>query len=174
MKPSSLENFITEIKKVWGPLNSKTVAKSRHLLADLAKAPPSEDWLRKLLEKSDLNEELYRDPDHGFVLLAYTEKKDLYREPHDHGSCYVFYAVQSGEMQMKTYLPITDQSGATNLVCRESYPVLPGECRTYLPSDIHDTKCVSESALLFRLTSCDLKKEYKEGRMIKYADGAQK
>lgn len=170
MKTNSLDHFITEIKKVWGPLNSGTVAESRRLLTDLVKASPSEEWLKKLLEKSDVNEELYRDPDHGFVLLAYTERKDLYREPHDHGTCYVFYAVQNGEMQMKTYMPITNQKGVMNLVCRESYPVRPGECRTYLPSDIHDTKCTSESALLFRLTSCDLKKEYKEGRMIKYAN----
>lgn len=170
MKNNSLEHFITQIKKVWGPLNSDTVAKSRHLLADLAKTSSTENWLAKLLEKTDVNEELYRDPDLGFVLVAYTETKDFYREPHDHGTCYVFYAVQSGEMQMKTYLPITNQNGTTQLVCRESYSILPGQCRTYLPSDIHDTKCISDSALLFRLTSCDLKKEYKEGRMIKYAD----
>jgi hypothetical protein len=169
MKNNSLEHFIAEIKKIWGPLNSETVSKTRHLLSELAKTSPSENWLAKLLQKPEVNEELYRDPDHGFVLIAYTEKKDFYRGPHNHGTCYVFYAVQNGEMQMKTYLPITNQNGKMELVCRESYPVLPGQCRTYLPSDIHDTKCISESALLFRLTSCDLKKEYSEGRMIKYA-----
>lgn len=168
MNTNCLELFISEIKKIWGPLNSETISNCRNLLETLAKTSPTEDWLAKLLEKPNLNEELYRDPDHGFVLLAYTENKDLYRAPHDHGTCFVFYAVYTGEMEMKTYKPITNQKGETNLVCRESYSLSPGQCRTYLTSDIHDTRCISDTALLFRLTSCDLKKEYLEGRMIKY------
>lgn len=168
MNNNSLDHFIAEIKKAWGPLKTETVSKCRHLLEDLAKAPPTEEWLAKLLEKPEVNQELYRDNQHDFVLLAYTEKKDLYRTPHDHGTCWVFYVVQNGEMEMKTYKSITNQKGETNLVCRESYHLLPGQCRAFLPSDIHDTKCVSDSVLVFRLTSCDLKKEYKEGRMIKY------
>jgi len=38
----------------------------------------------------------------------------------------------------------------------------------YFPGDIHDTRCISTSALLFRFTICDLKRESKEGRMTRY------
>lgn len=168
MKNNSLNHFITEIKKAWGPLNSNTVSQCHKLLAELAKTPATEEWIANLLKMPEVNEELYRDTEHGFILLAYSENKGLYRAPHDHGSCWVLYAVHSGEMQMKTYLPRTNQKGSTELVCRESCAVLPGQSRVYLPSDIHDTQCISDSALVLRLTSCDLKKEYLEGRMIKF------
>jgi len=39
----------------------------------------------------------------------------------------------------------------------------------YLPGDIHDTRCVSDSVLMLRLTSCDLKQEEKLGYMTRYA-----
>lgn len=168
MKNNTLESFISEMRKAWGPLSTETVKAALQLLQELARTPASAEWLAELLKKPVVNEELYRDPDHGFVLLAYSENRDLYREPHDHGSCWVLYAVHSGEMEMKTYKPIINQNGKLNLVCRESYTLRPGDCKVYLPKDIHDTKCVSDSSLIFRLTSCDLKKEYKEGRMIKY------
>lgn len=55
-----------------------------------------------LISKADVDEELYRDPEQGFILLAHSEKKDLYRVPHDHGGGWVISAVQSGEIEMKT------------------------------------------------------------------------
>ena len=170
MKHNSLEHFIKEIKKVWGPLSTKTVSESQKLLTQLAKTPPSEEWISRLQNETEVEEELYRELEHGFVLLAHSEKKDLYRIPHDHGAGWVIYAVYRGEMEMKTYKPIINQKGKMNLVCRESYRVQAGESRTYLPEDIHDTKCVSDSVLMFRLTSCDLKKENREGRMIRYIE----
>ncbi|MBK8202824.1 MAG: hypothetical protein IPK68_11060 [Bdellovibrionales bacterium] len=172
MKSNSLENFIQEIKKAWGPLSTETVSKSQKLLTELAKTPENEEWISNLLSKPDVEEELYRDPENGFILLAYSEKKDLYRAPHDHGGCWVVYAVHTGEMEMKTYRSITNQKGKTSLVCRESYKVRPGESKAYLPEDIHDTKCASDSVLIFRLTSCDLKKENREGRMIRYVENS--
>lgn len=107
--------------------------------------------------------ELYRDPEHGFVLLTYTENKDFYRPPHDHGEAWVVYAVLSGEMQMSTY-DLKDG----HLVLRESYTVKAGESHVYLPGDIHDTKCLSDSARILRLTSRDLKIEKEAGRMRQY------
>ena len=41
----------------------------------------------------------------------------------------------------------------------------PGEARAYLPGDIHDTRCLSDQALVFRFTERDLKREDQvEGR----------
>ncbi len=168
MKQNSLETFIEEIQKAWGPLSSENVSRARQLLEELAKTSVTEEWLASLLAQPDLNRELYCDPEHGFVLMVYAEKEGLYRVPHDHGSGWVVYAVHSGEMEMKTYKPIINHQGKMKLVCRESYRVKPGECKVYLPKDIHDTKAVSESVLIFRLTSCDLKKERQERRMIQY------
>ena len=65
MKNNSLENFIQEIKKIWGPLSTETVSKSQKLLTELSKTLNYEEWISKLLSKPDVEEELYRDPDHG-------------------------------------------------------------------------------------------------------------
>lgn len=46
MKHSSLEHFIQEIKKIWGPLSTKTVSEFQKLLTELAKAPSSEECLQ--------------------------------------------------------------------------------------------------------------------------------
>jgi len=44
----------------------------------------------------------------------------------------------------------------------------PGDCRVFLPGDIHDTLCVSENFIQYRLTSSDFKEEIKSGRMTRY------
>jgi hypothetical protein len=44
--------------------------------------------------------------------------------------------------------------------------VRPGQTKVFLPGDIHDTRCVSGPALLFRFTERDLKKEDQEERMV--------
>lgn len=167
---NSLEKFIQEIKKVWGPITTETVTASRALLSELAKAQITESWLAELLQDSFEGKELYRDPEHGFLLLAHTEKKGLYRVPHDHGSGWVVYAVQCGEMEMQTYNPIINQKGKMNLVRKDSYRMSAGDCKVYLPEDVHDTRCISDSVLMLRLSSCDLKKEDREGRMRRYVD----
>ena len=173
MKKNLLENFIQEIKKAWGPLSTETISKTQKLLTELAQTSKSEEWLSNLLQNPDVEKELYRDLEHGFVVLAYSEKKDLYRVPHDHGFCWVIYAVHSGEVEMKTYKPVTGQNGKTSLICRESYKVRSGESKAYLPEDIHDTKGTADSSLIFRLTSCDLKKENREGRMVRYVENSK-
>ena len=82
----------------------------------------------------------------------------------DHGRGWVMYAVQSGEMEMSSYGLVNDR-----LVRRATYRIRAGECQVYLPGDIHDTRCVSDSVLMLRLTSCDLKQEEKLGYMTRYA-----
>ncbi len=170
MNRNSLDQFISEVKKVWGPLSSELVSSCQQLLEKLVKDSTTEEWMANLMAKTDVDIELYRDPEHGFLLLAHAETEGLYRAPHDHGSAWVIYAVQSGEMEMRTFKAIVNQKGKMTLVCRETYRVHPGESRVYLPLDIHDTKCISRSVLMLRLTSCDLKKENQEGRMVRYLE----
>lgn len=170
MEKDSLTKFIEKIRQAWGPLDSKLVLRSQALLEELARAPETEPWLKEL--QGDLREsrELYRDPEHGFMLLAHTEHEGLYRNPHDHGSGWVIYAVQSGEMEMGTYGRIVNEQGEVKVVRREKYSVKSGQSRVYLPGDIHDTKCISKSVLMLRLTSCDLKAEMQARRMQRYDD----
>ena len=169
MQQDSLTHFIKNIRESWGPLCSNLLAKSQLLLEELAKAPDTERWLTAL--QGDLSEsrELYRDAKYGFLLLAHTENEGLYRLPHDHGSGWVIYSVQKGEMEMRTYGRIPIENGEQLLIQRNSYRVCQGESRVYLPGDIHDTKCISSSVLMLRLTSVDLKEEKRAGRMHQYA-----
>ncbi|HEX4923998.1 MAG TPA: hypothetical protein VFV50_07925 [Bdellovibrionales bacterium] len=167
MKPNSLETFISKVRNTWGPLKTETVKHVQHQLTELTRANEAEAWLAALKNDPRDSVELYRDLEHGFVLLAHTEKPGLYRGPHDHGSAWVIYAVQSGEMEMSTYALVSTLARAPTLVERETYRIRPGESRVYLPGDIHATTCLAPT-LMFRFTSCDLKTELKEGRMNRY------
>ena len=57
------------------------------------------------------------------------------------------------------------------LVKRNSTIVRAGQVQVYLPGDIHDTRCLSGPALLFRFTERDLKKEDREDhRVTRYVE----
>jgi hypothetical protein len=171
MKKNALEKFVDGVRSVWGPLNSEVVASCRQQLEALVKAPDSEAWLAALHREAPLSEELIRDLDHGFMLLAHTEHAGLYRPPHDHGRAWVIYAIQRGEIEMGTYARVEDESGEVKLVKRNATILRAGDVQVYLPGDIHDTRCLSGPALLFRFTERDLKKEDKEEhRVTRYAE----
>lgn len=165
MKKSSLQRFTEFASARWGSLTSELVASLRGGMEELLETPPTEDWLSALHEDAAETRELYRDPTHGFVLLAHTEASGLYRLPHDHGTGWVMYAVQRGETEMGTYGRGRDADGRVQLVKRDSSLVRPGQVKVYLPGDIHDTRCTAGPLLLFRFTSTDLKKE----KVTKYA-----
>ena len=169
MEKDSLAKFIEETRQIWGPVNSKLVVKSQALLEELADASKTEPWLAALQGEITEGRELYRDPEHGFLLLAHTENEGIYRVPHDHGMGWVIYAVQRGEVEMGTYANIKGENGQFNLVRREFYRVKQGQTRVFLPGDIHDTKSISNSVLMFRLTSRDLTEEQRFGRMVAVA-----
>jgi hypothetical protein len=166
MVGNTLETFIERVRGSWGPLSSEVVAASQRHLEDLAKAPDTEEWLSALHREAPANKELHRDPRHGFVLLAHTEPSGLYRPPHDHGGGWVIYAIQQGEIEMGTYARVESEDGTVRLVKRNSTLVRPGQAQVYLPGDIHDTRCISGPALLFRFTDRDLKKEDRVGRRV--------
>ncbi|MET3663965.1 hypothetical protein [Caulobacter sp. 1776] len=171
MHRNSLQTFIADVRSSWGPLSSELIADCRDHLRALLHAAPTEDWLAALLNGKPASRELYRDADHGFVLLAHTEEAGLYRRPHDHGRSWVLYGVQSGDIEMGSYGRITDPDEQVRLVKRDATVVRPGTAMTYLPGDIHDTHCRTGPALLFRFTERDLQVEDKQERRItRYAD----
>jgi hypothetical protein len=172
---NTLEAAMQGMRSIWGPLSSEVVEGAREQLQRLVESPVTEDWLARLHRDAPANEELYRDPEHGFVLLAHAEQPGLYRPPHDHGRGWVIYAIQQGEIEMGTYARLQRPGGSVQLVKRGSTLVRAGDIQVYLPGDIHDTRCLNGPALLFRFTERDLKKEDKEeGRVTRYVrrDGA--
>jgi len=171
MVKNSLQAFIEGTRSAWGPLTSELVAECRRQLEALLQASFSEEWLAALYQNEPANEELYRDPSHGFVLLAHTEHAGLYRPPHDHGRGWVIYAMQHGEIEMGTYARIEAPDGRIRLVKRDSTLVRPGQVQVYLPGDIHDTRCMTSSALLFRFTERDLRiEDRQEHRVTRYVE----
>jgi hypothetical protein len=159
MARNTLEEAMAAVSAIWGPLTTELAEASRLHIESLAKASPDEPWLAELHRTRPASRELYRDPVHGFVLLAHFEESGLYRPPHDHGRSWVIYAVQQGESEMGTYARIESPDGNVRLVRRNSTLVKAGQVQVYLPGDIHDTLCLSGPALLFRFTERDLKKE---------------
>ena len=167
----SLAACLAGIRSTWGPLTSEVVASSRACLEELVKAPASEAWLAALHREAPAYQELYRDPVHGFVLLAHSEDAGLYRPPHDHGRGWVIYALQRGEIEMGSYARVTETDGRIRLVKRDATIVRPGQIMVYLPGDIHDTRCLSGPALLLRFTERDLKREdQEEHRVTRYVE----
>ncbi len=166
MFKNSLEKFIDNVSNIWGPLSTQVVAGCSQHLQALVKAEPSDEWLAALHQQALAYNELYRDPTKGFMLLAHTEPVELYRPPHDHGRGWVIYAVQRGEIEMGTYARIMAPDGSVTLVKRNSTLMRPGQVQVYLPGDIHDTRCISGPALLFRFTERDLRKEDKEEHQV--------
>lgn len=171
MSNDALSTFIDKTRTVFGPLTSELIAAVRTQLEQLTQAPSGERWLQVLHEETPAAKELYRDPAHGFLLLAHSEPTDLYRPPHDHGRGWVIYALQRGEMEIATYARIEDAGGRVRLVQRDAARLRAGEARVYLPGDIHDTRCLSGPSLLFRFTERDLKKEDAEAhRVTRYVE----
>lgn len=166
MEKTALQAFAEDVRSRWGPLTSELAEACQAAIERLLRASPEEAWLAKLHQEAPASAELHRDPDHGFMLLGHTEQAGLYRPPHDHGRSWVLYGIQHGEIEMGTYARIETDDGAVRLVKRNTTRVRAGEAQLYLPGDIHDTRCVSDSALLFRFTERDLRVEDRQHRRL--------
>jgi hypothetical protein len=172
MEKNTLTEAMAAVSAIWGPLTTELAEATRQQIEALAKASPQEPWLAQLHRDQPASRELYRDPVHGFVLLAHVEKTGLYRPPHDHGRSWVIYAVQHGESEMGTYGRVNGPQGQARLVKRNTTLVRPGQVQVYLPGDIHDTMCVAGPAVLFRFTERDLKTEdVGEHKVTRYVQG---
>lgn len=167
MTGTALGLFAGHVRDNWGPLTTELVADCSARLAELLQAPRTETWIADLCHERPESRELYRDPVHGFVLLAHTEAEGRYRVPHDHGESWVIYGVLQGAMEMGTYARVETPGKNPRLVKRGSMLVRPGDVQVYLPGDIHDTLCVSGPAIQFRFTARDLRRET---TMVRYAD----
>lgn len=164
MTEKALERFVASVRADWAPISSALVAKCRAHLDALCLADEREVWLAELLEQRPATRELHREPG-SFILLAHAERLGLYRPPHDHGRAWVVYGVQSGALEIGSYVRVPDDRGE-RLVRRDTIVLRPGEARAYLPGDIHDTRCITDDALVFRFTERDLRHEDQVARKI--------
>ncbi|HAJ03062.1 MAG TPA: hypothetical protein DCX75_12280 [Brevundimonas sp.] len=169
MDRTALQSFTDDVRSRWGPLTSELAEACQAAMESLLRASPEEAWLARLHQEAPASAELHRDLDHGFMLLGHTEQAGLYRPPHDHGRSWVLYGIQRGEIEMRTYARSESDDGAVRLVRRNTTLVRAGQAQLYLPGDIHDTRCVSDTALLFRFTERDLRVEDREHhRLTRY------
>ena len=167
---TSLDRFITSVSAAWSGETEAAVAVTRRAVGALTGADVSEPWLADLLAERPATRELHRDPVHGCMLLAHTENEGLYRAPHDHGRAWVVYAVQTGELEIGTYRRVTLTDGSVGIVEQDRSVLKPGEARVYRAGDIHDTRCLSSTALLFRFTERDLRREdLEEGKVTRFS-----
>ena len=166
---TSLDRFISTVSAAWPGGPDRAAATTRAAMAVLAGADGAETWLAELLAERPATRELHRDQAHGFMLLAHTENEGLYRAPHDHGRAWVVYAVQSGELEIGTYRRVELENGDVGIVEKDRTVLKAGEARVYWPGEIHDTRCLSQSALLFRFTVRDLRHEdLVEGKVTRF------
>ena len=169
MSPTSLDSFVTAASSAWTAGHSDPVQVCRDALTKLARADDDEPWLAGLLAEKPASRELYRHSAHGFLLLAHAENEGLYRSPHDHGRAWVVYAVQSGALEVGTYEKVIGPARDVRLVEIDRSVIQAGEARAYLSGEIHDTRCISETALLFRFTERDLRHEDQvEGKVTRF------
>lgn len=169
MSSNSLDRFVQDVRTDWGPMSTELVARCRQHLDALTAAMVSEERLARLRAERPATRELHRDSN-GFMLLAHAERMGLYRPPHDHGHAWVLYAVQSGALEIGTYAKTADVDGH-RLVRRDTSLLRQGEARAYLPGDIHDTRCVTQDALVLRFTERDLRHEEQvKRRLTRFVD----
>jgi hypothetical protein len=167
---TSLDEFISRVSKAWPEGAERAEETTRSGLASLTGTDASEPWLAELLAERPATRELHRDPAYGFMLLAHAENEGLYRAPHDHGRAWVVYAVQSGELEIGTYRRIELANGDVGIIEQDRSVLRPGEARLYRVGDVHDTRCLSEKAILFRFTERDLRREdVVEGKVTRFA-----
>ncbi|CAL2104178.1 conserved protein of unknown function [Tenacibaculum sp. 190130A14a] len=170
MKQTKLDHCIEGISNIWGPLNSNLVKQSKELIENLIKNSATEDWVDDMLKNQLSFKEIYRSKEHGFVLMGHLEQEGDISPPHDHGAGWVIYAVLQGSSKMGLFNRVFFPDGTMDVVQKEATILKAGECRVYLPGDIHNTQTLKDNTVMLRLTSCDFFKEVEEGRLIRYLD----
>lgn len=163
-----IEKSTIAIHETWEKLSFDSIQKIKSIITDLIKDRELQHYLQSETKNLPKGLELYRDQSHGFILLAYAESQDTYRIPHDHGNAWVLYAVVSGKVKMGSYFKATQPNGNEHLILKNYENLQAGDTRIYFPGEIHDTLCLSETAVILRLTSLDLRVEENSGRMKRY------
>lgn len=165
-----IEKTVSELQSSWKNLSIESIDKIKLAIKTLATDPAFQNQLQLKSQELARGLELYRDQTSGFVLLAYSEVNGKYRAPHDHGNAWVVYAVATGQVEMGNYFKSILPNGHLKLVLKNRENLESGDIRIYYPGEIHDTRSLSDNAVIIRLTSLDLREEERAGRMNRYQD----
>lgn len=174
MNNKHLNKFITSVNNIWGEPSSSLTLSCKLLLEELTKTCQQDEWYQALIENPSAAKEIYRDQQHGFILMAHVEHKGELSPPHDHGDGWVLYATVTGQVDMGIYHKLTRKDGSITIVQKDAYSLNPGQCSVYLPGDIHDTHTIEDNTIMLRLTSCDFNREFEQGRLSRYIDNVEK
>lgn len=158
-----IDDVVSKIKKSWNSMDMNSLEEIQRLIGEIAL-----EGIDKNQDYSGKGIELYRDKELGVIITAYSETKDTYRIPHNHGNGWVIYSVIEGFVEMGNYFNWKKSPDQSQLILKDKIILSCGDVKVYYPGDIHDTKCISEEALILRFTSCDLKVEEAEGRMKRF------
>jgi len=159
---SSLDRFVEETRQAWGSgQHPQLPYRIRGALERMiGAADPAEPWFNRLVTERLPARELYRDRDHGFILMGHVHPAGHQNQPHDHGPCWVVYGVARGEVEITSYRR-TDSAGIPGQAALEKEDAVrltPGAARPYLTGDIHSTRALVPGSLVFRFLSGDLDK----------------
>ncbi len=158
---TTLDRFIEEVRGAWGDGRDPALPFRVKALMErlIAASGPDQPWAARLTHEALPTRELYRDQEHGFILMGHIHKGGHHSPPHDHGPCWVVYGVGLGEIEITTYRRTDDGRvpGRATLEEKERVRFTPGVVRAYLPGDIHATRAIDPTAsLVFRFLSADL------------------
>lgn len=159
---SSLENYIAEVRSIWGSGREPELPfKVKSLMEKLfASTSPDEPWMAELMREGKPARELYRDPDYGFIQMGHVHTQGHQNTPHDHGPCWVVYGSYKGVTEISLFRRTDDrkEAGRAQVEKKELHRLSPGVVRPYLPGDIHSVHAVEGPAVVFRFLSTDLEK----------------
>lgn len=165
---AQIEKAVFELQNAWKNLTMESVDKIKTTMQTLANDQELIPQLLRETRNLPGGLELYRDKAEEFVLLTYSESQGTYRAPHNHGSAWVIYAVVAGDVEMGNYFEASSSYRPNHLILKNREILPAGNIRIYLPGEIHDTRCISETTTILRLTSLNLKEEERAGRMKRY------
>ncbi|GEM_PF-403459 len=157
-RESSLKEFTREVHSLWGNGNDPELPfKVKALLEKLlTHTSPQEPWIAKLIQEALPARELYRDRDHGFILMGHVQPKGHNNTPHDHGPCWVVYGVYHGAADVTTYRRTDDgKSERAILEMKDLNRLTPEVVVSCLPGEIHSV-FVTEPSVVLRFLSADL------------------
>lgn len=157
----SFGSYIEEVRSIWGDgRDPKLPFKIEGLMEKLLTSiNPKEPWIGDLIKEGLPARELYRDKDHGFILMGHVHEKGHSSPPHDHGPCWVLYGVYHGLTEVTTYRRTDDGKvpGRATLQKRDVRRLTAGVVIPCLPGEIHST-CATEHSVVSRFLSHDLNK----------------
>lgn len=157
----SLERYIGQVRAVWSDgKDPQLPLKVKALLENLLRtASPDEPWMARLIAEGRQSNELYRDPQSGFIQMGHNQPLGHGNTPHDHGPCWVLYGVYRGYMEITTYRRTDDGSvpGRATIEKQGLQKLTPGVVIPYFPGDIHLTSA-KQPSVVFRFLSDDLNK----------------